>query len=125
MNLYVKRGLRRAFKRCSMGSYVFLLALSVFGWGLHSKLSLYECNTGSQASTPIAKLLSEQERAPEHQTGHVDTRPVQLQIVVLHVAPAPRPVELSALWRDVPTVKPVAFAFDGPSLLRPPPYSVA
>jgi hypothetical protein len=125
MNLYVKRGLRRVLKHSSMGCYVFLLALSVFGWGLHSKLSLYECNTSSQASTPIAKLLSEQERAPEYQTRQIDAKPFQLHIVVLYVAPAPRPVELSARWRDVPTVKPVAFAFDGPSLLRPPPYSVA
>lgn len=125
MNLDVKRGLRRALKHFSMGCYVFLLALSVFGWGLHSKLSLYESNTGSQASTPIAKLLSEQERAPEYQTRQIDAKPVQLHIVVPYVAPAPRPVEHSALWRDVPTVKPVAFAFDGPSLLRPPPYSIA
>jgi hypothetical protein len=125
MNLKVKRGLLQVLKHCLMGCYVFVLALSVFGWGLHSKLSLYECNTGSQTSTPIAKLLSEQERAPEHQARHVDAKPVQLHIVVLHVVPAPRPMGLSALWRDVPIVKPVAFAFDGPSLLRPPPYSVA
>jgi hypothetical protein len=125
MNLYVKRGLRRALKHCSMGCYVFLLALSVFGWGLHSKLSLYECNTGSQASTPIAKLLSDQERAPEHRMRHVDAKPAQLHIVVLYVAPPPRPAEFFGAWRDVLTIKPVAFAFDGPSLLRPPPYSVA
>jgi hypothetical protein len=125
MNLNVKHGLRKVLKHCFMGCYVFLLALSIFGWGLHSKLSLYECNTSSQASTPIAKLLSEQERAPEHQTRHIDAKPVQLHIVVLYVTPPPRSVELSAFWRDVPIVKPVAFAFDGPSLLRPPPYSVA
>jgi hypothetical protein len=99
--------------------------LSVFGWGLHSKLSLYECNTGSQASTPIAKLLSEQERAPDHQMRHVDAKPVQLHIVVLYVATPPRPAELFGVWHDELTVKPVAFSFDGPSLLRPPPYLVA
>ena len=90
MIFYVKRGLRRALKHCSMGCYVLLLALSVFGWGLHSKLSLYEFNTGSQASTPIAKLLSERERVPEHQAQHVDAKPAEL-LVVLYVAPLSAP----------------------------------
>lgn len=124
MILHIKRGLRRALKHCAMGCYVFLLALSVFGWGLHSKLSLYECNTGSQASTPIAKLLSERERVPYHQPRHVDAKPAEL-LVILYVAPPPRPAEFSGLWHDVLTVKPVAFSFDGPSLLRPPPDSAA
>ena len=125
MILHVKRGLRTALKHCSMGCYVFLLALSVFGWGLHSKLSLYELNTASQASTPIAKLLSERERAPDRQTRHVDAKPVQLHIVVLYVASPPRQEDLFGVRRDVATVKPLAFSFDGPSLLRPPPDSVA
>ena len=124
MIFYVKRGLRRALKHCSMGCYVFLLALSVFGWGLHSKLSLYEFNTGSQASTPIAKLLSERERVPEHQAQHVDAKPAEL-LVVLYVAPRPRPAEFYGMGRDVLAVKPLAFSFDGPSLLRPPPDSAA
>jgi hypothetical protein len=108
-----------------MGCYVLLLALSVFGWGLHSKLSLYECSTGSQASAPIAKLLSEQERATDQQAQPTDTKPVQLHTVVLHVVSLPRPVEHSEPLRDVSVCKPVAFSFDGPSLLRPPPHSVA
>jgi hypothetical protein len=122
MNLYVKRGLRRALKHCSMGCYVLLLALSVFGWGLHSKLSLYEFHTESQATAPSAKLLSEQERASDYDVQRVDARPVDLRIV-LYVVPLPRPVEFFERGRDVLTVKPVAFSFDGPSLLRPPPSS--
>ena len=123
MNLYVKRELRRGLKHCAMGCYVFLLALSVFGWGLHSKLSLYESNTGTQASTPVAKLLSEQERAPDHQAQHVQLKPVQLLPNYAEISP--RPVETYRPWRDVLRVKPVAFSFDGPSLLRPPPSPVA
>lgn len=124
MNLYLKRGSRCALKHFSIGCYVFLLALSVFGWGLHSKLSLYESNAGTQAATPIAKLLSEQERSPDHQTKQqAQLKPVQLLLV--HAAISPRPVEIYRPWRDVLRVKPVAFSFDGPSLLRPPPSPVA
>jgi hypothetical protein len=124
MNLYLKRGSQYALKHFSMGCYVFLLALSVFGWGLHSKLSLYESNTGTQAATPIAKLLSEQERAPYHQTKqHTQLKPIQL--LLIHSAISPRPVETYRPWRDLLRVKPVAFSFDGPSLLRPPPSPVA
>ncbi|MDX6457102.1 MAG: hypothetical protein QOE55_799 [Acidobacteriaceae bacterium] len=123
MNLYLKRGSRYALKHFSLGCYVFFLALCVFGWGLHSKLSLYESNTAAQASTPIAKLLSEQERAPDHQSQHAQLKPVQL--FVIYAAISPRPVEIYRPWRDVLHVKPVAFSFDGPSLLRPPPSPVA
>lgn len=123
MTSHVKNGLRYALKHSSMGAYVFVLALSVFGWGLHSKLSLYELNIGTQASTPVAKLLSEQERSPDHQPQHVQQKPVQLVVVCAPISP--RPVEIYRPRRDVLLVKPVAFSFDGPSLLRPPPYSVA
>ena len=123
MTSFVKRGLRVALKRSFMGCYVLLLALSVFGWGLHSKLSLYECNAGEQPSTPIAKLLSEQERAPHHQSQHAQLKPVEL--LVIYAAISPRPVETFRPRRDVLPVKPVAFSFDGPSLLRPPPAQVS
>lgn len=123
MSSHLKDGLRYALKHSSMGIYVFVLALSVFGWGLHSKLSLYELNTGTQSSTPIAKLLSEQERSPGHQSQHVQLKPVQL--LPLNATASPRPVEIYRPWRDVLHVKPVAFSFDGPSLLRPPPSPVA
>jgi hypothetical protein len=125
MSPYVNRGLRRALQHCSMGCYVLLLALSVFGWGLHSKLSLYNSNIGSQSSTPIAKLLSEQERVPGQQARHIDAKPVQLRIVVLPVAAPPRDADFLGVRRDILTVEPLAFSFDGPSLLRPPPYSAA
>jgi len=125
MNLYLKCGVRGALKRSSMGCYVFLLALSVFGWGLHSKLSLYDSNTGTQASVPIAKLLSEQERPSDHQSQHADLKPVQLRALDIFAAASPRPVGSFRPWRDALPVKPVAFSFDGPSLLRPPPSSVA
>lgn len=123
MSSHLKSGLRCALKHSSMGVYVFVLALSVFGWGLHSKLSLYELNAGTQTSTPIAKLLSEQERSPAHQAQHVQLKPVQL--LLTYVAISPRPVETYRPSQDVVSVKPVAFSFDGPSLLRPPPSSVA
>jgi hypothetical protein len=123
MTSHIKRGSRCALKHFSMGCYVFLLALSVFGWGLHSKLSLYASNTATQASTPAAKLLSEQERAPDHQAQHAQLKPVQLLLGYAEISP--RPVETYRPWRDVLRVKPVAFSFDGPSLLRPPPSRVA
>ena len=123
MSSHVKRGLRCALKHSSMAVYVCVLALSVFGWGLHSKLSLYELNSGTQTSTPIAKLLSEQERSPEHQALQVQLKPAQLLLICAAIRP--RPVEIYRPWRDVLHVKPVAFSFDGPSLLRPPPSSVA
>jgi hypothetical protein len=125
MSFYVDRGLRRALQHCSMGCYVLLLALSVFGWGLHSKLSLYELNTGSQSSTPVAKLLSEQERVPGQQARHIEAKPVQSRIVVLPVAAPPRDAGFFGVRRDILTVESLAFSFDGPSLLRPPPHSVA
>ena len=38
------------------------LAIAVFGWGLHSKLSLYQQHGQASAKESVAKLLSERER---------------------------------------------------------------
>ena len=125
MNLFAKHNLSKALKHCAMGLYVLLLAVSVFGWGLHSKLSLYECGPSSQPPVPVAKLLSEQERPADHQAQRADVKPVQLRTFVLYIVTLPRPVEHPEHLRNVSTCKPLDFLFDGPSLLRPPPDSVA
>ena len=110
-----------------MGCCVFVLALSIFGWGLHSKLSLYSHVTEAQASAPIAKLLSEQERPSDHQTQIAHPEPVTLDAVVTSVALAYLPSSVKRLrsLENVSPVRPVAFSFDGPSSLRPPPPPVA
>ncbi len=40
-----------------------LLAMAVFGWGLHYKLSLYHPAERTSIQGPVAKLLSQEERA--------------------------------------------------------------
>jgi hypothetical protein len=78
---------------------------------------------------PIAKLLSEQERPPSFQTQHIraESNPIQLHVVAFYVAAAaiPPPTEKFWLERSICWPKAVAFSFDGPSLLRPPPFRFA
>ena len=52
--------LDRRLKRLPLA--MLLLAMAVFGWGLHYKLTLYVSGPQVQASEPAAKLLSERER---------------------------------------------------------------
>ena len=125
---FIKNGFQGAKWYVRSGCFIFVLALSVFGWGLHSKLSLYDMSHEAQVATPIAKLLSEQERPPSCQTQHIraESNPVQLHVVAFYVAAAvPLSTEQFWLQRNVPSLKPVAFSFDGPSLLRPPPFRFA
>ena len=126
---FVKNGFRGAKSYVCSGCFIFVLALSVFGWGLHSKLSLYDMSHEAQVAVPIAKLLSEQERPPSHQTQHIraESLPVQLHVVAFYVAAAaiPSSTEQSWLERSVSRPTALAFSFDGPSLLRPPPFRFA
>ena len=41
--------------------FVLMLAIAVFSWGLHYKMSLY-CPKATQSNVPVAKLLSQKER---------------------------------------------------------------
>jgi len=52
--------IRRSYTLNVMG--MLLLAVAVFAWGLHYKMSLYNTSNGLTASVPHAKLLSEKER---------------------------------------------------------------
>ncbi|HZD75688.1 MAG TPA: hypothetical protein VE218_01705 [Acidobacteriaceae bacterium] len=126
---FIKNGFQGAKWYVRSGCFIFVLALSVFGWGLHSKLSLYDMNHEARVATPIAKLLSEQERPPSCQTQHIraESNPVQLHVVAFYVAAAAIPLstEQFRLERSVTWPKAVAFSFDGPSLLRPPPFRFA
>lgn len=42
--------------------FILALAVAVFAWGLHSKLSLYRTAAPTATHAPIAKLLSNRER---------------------------------------------------------------
>jgi hypothetical protein len=129
MNSFLKNGCRGAKWYVCSGCFIFVLAFSVFGWGLHSKLSLYDMSHEARVAVPIAKLLSEQERPPSYQTQHVraESNPVQLHVVAFYVAAAAIPLSSEQFWleRSVSWPKAVAFSFDGPSLLRPPPFRFA
>jgi hypothetical protein len=41
---------------------ILIVALAVFGWGLHYKMSLYNSPSDHSTSVPHAKLLSQKER---------------------------------------------------------------
>lgn len=56
--------------RLRTGWWAFLcvaVALSVFGWGLQYKLSLYDLSRVASSKVPIAKLLSKNEQQLIHQ----------------------------------------------------------
>jgi len=104
---------------------ILLLALAVFGWGLHSKLSLYHLR--APETTPIAKLLSERER-PTDTAQHNDLNQGDLQLVALAASAIliPRPVKPARVLPqrvDAPPLR--TLALKGPSLRRPPPLLVA
>jgi len=111
-----------------IGVSVLLLALAVFGWGLHSKLSLYHVRARVSEATPIAKLLSERERTDAAQHCHVDladlhpiTSPVSNILI-----PLPENSACAKKSReDSPPLVPRTVIFKGPSLRRPPPSLVA
>jgi hypothetical protein len=104
---------------------ILLLALAVFGWGLHSKLSLYHLR--APETTPIAKLLSERER-PTDAAQHCDLNQGDLHVVALAASAIliPRPVKPARVLPqrvDAPPLR--TLALKGPSLRRPPPLLAA
>jgi hypothetical protein len=110
-----------------IGVSILLLALAVFGWGLHSKLSLYHVRASEV--TPTAKLLSERER-PADTAQHCDLNLGDLHAAALaaSVVLIPRPakhVREAAPRRDAPPLSSPTLALKGPSLRRPPPSRLA
>jgi hypothetical protein len=67
---------RRTYTLKAMG--MFILAVAVFGWGLHYKLSLYDALDSHSNSSLHAKLLSEKER-PASSVDVASIRPVSPQ----------------------------------------------
>jgi hypothetical protein len=113
----------------AIGVSILLLALAVFGWGLHSKLSLYHVRAGASEAVPIAKLLSERER-PSDTAEHCDLNPGDLHAVALalSVALIPQPAKqivVAASRRESLPLPSRTLALKGPSLRRPPPSPLA
>ena len=104
------------------GAFVFVLALAVFGWGLHSKLSLYRVTAPTHSHAPIAKLLSQRER-PHDGLEQVAFSPADLHRVVFaaSVLLLPRLIESKPQRRDLSPPPQRLILLKGPSLLRPPP----
>ena len=113
----------------AIGVSILLLALAVFGWGLHSKLSLYHVRAGASEAVPIAKLLSERER-PSDTAEHRDLNPGDLHAVALALSvvlipqPAKQIVVASPRRESLP-VGSHTLPVKGPSLRRPPPLPLA
>jgi hypothetical protein len=129
MTHHDKRELNGCKGRFAIGVSILLLALAVFGWGLHSKLSLYHIRARTSETAPIAKLLSERERpadtAQHGDVNHADLHLAALAAVIVLMPEAPQDVRRIRPRRDAP---PVAFrtsALKGPALRRPPPSFAA
>jgi hypothetical protein len=113
----------------AIGVSILLLALAVFGWGLHSKLSLYHIGARASATAPLAKLLSERER-PADTAKHCDLNQGDIHAVARAASAMliPRPVKQARVIQrrgDVPPLPPGTLARKGPALRRPPPSLVA
>ena len=124
-----KRELNGYEGRSAIGVSILLLALAVFGWGLHSKLSLYHIRARTSETAPIAKLLSERER-PSDTAEHCDLNPGDLHAVALalSVALVPQPAKqivVAAPRRESLPLPSRTLALKGPSLRRPPPSPLA
>lgn len=108
--------------------FMLLLGTAIFSWGLHSKLSLYEAPPVTQATLPIAKLLSEQERPTadqmERQLHAPPPAPTEVQILFSGISIQPTPNAPNVREEEHVAV-PLVFCFSGPSLLRPPPVHAA
>jgi hypothetical protein len=124
-----KRDLDACGNHFAIGVSVLLLALAVFGWGLHSKLSLYHIRARASETAPIAKLLSERERPTDtalHSTvNHADLHRAALAVTVVLMPQPPRDVRQIRPRRDAPPVAPRTLALRGPALRRPPPSFAA
>jgi len=129
MNHCEKRNLNGGKGHFTIGVSILLLALAVFGWGLHSKLSLYHIRTRTAETAPIAKLLSQRERpadtAQQSDVNHADLQAAALAAaVVLMPYPAPD-VPHTQQRSHAPPLSSRTLALKGPSLRRPPPSLVA
>jgi hypothetical protein len=123
-----KRELNASEGRFAIGVSILLLALAVFGWGLHSKLSLYHIRARTSETAPIAKLLSERERpvdmAQHSDVNHADLHRMALVSLVLIPEP-PQDLRQIRPRRDAPPAASPTFALKGPALRRPPPSFAA
>jgi hypothetical protein len=129
MTHYDKRELNACEGRFAIGVSILLLALAVFGWGLHSKLSLYHIRARASETTPIAKLLSERERptdtARRNNVNHADLHRVALAATIVLMPEPPQDVRRIRPRRDAPPAPSRTFALKGPALRRPPPSFAA
>jgi hypothetical protein len=99
--------------------FVFVLAFAVFGWGLHSKLSLYRVSSQTPKQSPVAELLCQQER-PNQSLSKSPSGPL---IYVRWCSPPLFYCSLAELnrGRRVAITPQRLIALKGPSVLRPPP----
>jgi hypothetical protein len=112
---------------------ILLLAFAVFGWGLHSKLSLYHIRARASEATPIAKLLSERERPPDvaqhcdlnHDDLHCDLHGAALAATAILLPQYATQSREIAPRGEAPPLPPRTLASKGPSLRRPPPSLIA
>jgi hypothetical protein len=120
-----KRELNGYKGRFAIGVSIVLLALAVFGWGLHSKLSLYHVRARTSETAPIAKLLSERERptdtAQHSDVNHADLHRVALASLIVLMPEPPQDVLRIRPRRDAPPAASRTLALKGPALRRPPP----
>ena len=124
-----KRELNACEGRFAIGVSILLLALAVFGWGLHSKLSLYHIRARASEPAPIAKLLSERERpadmAQQSTVNHADLHRVALASMIVLMPEPPQDVRRIRPRREAPPAASRTFALKGPALRRPPPSFAA
>jgi hypothetical protein len=125
MTHHDKRELNGYKGRFTIGVSILLLALAVFGWGLHSKLSLYHVRARTSETTPIAKLLSERERptdtAQHSDVNHADLHRVALASLIVLMPEPPQDVRQIRPRTDAPPAVSRTLALKGPALRRPPP----
>jgi hypothetical protein len=124
-----KRDLDIREGRFAIGVSILLLALAVFGWGLHSKLSLYHVRARASETAPIAKLLSERERpadtAQQSAVNHPDLHRVALASAVILLPQPAQNVRPIRPRSEAPPVLSRTLAIKGPLLRRPPPSLVS
>ena len=104
---------------------MLLLALAVFGWGLHYKLTLYGQSVQVRASEPAAKLLSERERESGNATdATTESSKPQLEAIVLFAIVAALMLRLSRLagiYSSSQRREAFRALFDESLFMRPPP----
>jgi hypothetical protein len=108
-----------------IGVSVLLLAFAVFGWGLHSKLSLYHVRARDSETAPIAKLLSERER-PADGAQHCYANDADLLVPASRISVLLMPTienrsRAKQPREDAQPLPSRTITCKGPSLRRPPP----